>query len=369
MASTWFGALLGLYAIYALLVFSRLPSRFSGADRIIMILGPTTIALALLASAATFAASVMRFDLLTARDIERRRSYLAWLAGFGLGVYLLVAFGTPAIRSMLPSVSDLPAEALPSSANALNGLRLLVPIPLAVFAVLSGVAGALVGRKISRSVLKHAGAVPWLACFGLVGAFSASLFGTASLIVQHGFPSVWIVIAPVIVPLIVVAALAKREGSGLRSLVGLSEEKVDPVDPDSVDQILSLVIESRHAKIDPGAATTVSTEDDVAHLVHSIRHVAGSRVRMSPARVSAIVEHLVAQDDGRTQPVAQSHSKPRAVAGELCSACASMAAGCLVIGSIGGLMPSISAAVIAGTIGSAIAFFVPPRSTEPLRRL
>ena len=313
----------------------------------------------------------MRFDLLTSRDTGRRRSYLAQLAAFGLGVYLLVAFGTPAIRSMLPWGSDLPAEALPSSANALSGLRLLVPIPLAVFAVLSGVTGALVGRAISPSVLKHAEAVPWLACFGLIGIFAASFFGTSSLVVQHGFASVWIVIVPVIVPLIVVGALARREDSGHRWLVGLGEDTIEshPVDPDTVDEILSRVTELRHTKIDRGAATTVSAEDDVAHLAHGIRQVAGSRVRMSPAHVSAIVEHLVTQEDGQTQPVAQSRPRSRAAVGELCSACASIAAGCLVIGLIGGLTPSISAAVIAGIIGSAFAFFFSPRSAEPPLRL
>ena len=137
LASTWFAGLLGLYGVYALIAFYRLPSRFPSADRAIMVLGPTTIALALLVSAATFAASAMRFHLLTTRDVERRRIYWMLLGLFGLGAYLLVAIGAPLVRSMLPGGSDLPTETLLPYANRLSSLRLVVPIPFGVFAVLS----------------------------------------------------------------------------------------------------------------------------------------------------------------------------------------------------------------------------------------
>lgn len=88
LAGTWFGALLGLYAIYALIVFLRLGPRISDAHRAIMVLGPTTMALALLAASATFAASATRFDLMNARNPEHRRVYWVQLALFGLACYL-----------------------------------------------------------------------------------------------------------------------------------------------------------------------------------------------------------------------------------------------------------------------------------------
>ena len=346
-----------------LIAFSRLEPQIPDAHRAIMVLGPTAMAVALLVSAATFAASAVRFDLLTARDPMRRRVYWAQLALFGLGSYLLVAIGVPLARSMLPGAGDLPADSFLPSARALN-LRLLVPVPFAVFAVLSGVVGALVGRISSRSVLRHAGAIPWLACFGLVGAFAASFLGTSSLIVQGGMPSAWIIIAPLTVPLIAVAALARWEDRDPRSLFRPDEETVesDPLDPDAVDEVLSRVIDSPHTKGDPRIATTISAEDRMAHLTGSIRDVAGSRARMSPAQVSGIVDHLVTQDDERTQPVAKTRLRTRATMGELCAVWVSLAAGSLVVGSIGGLMPSISAAVIAGIVGSVVAlpFFRDP---------
>lgn len=361
-AGIWFGALVALYAIYALIAFSRLEREIPGAYRAVMVLGPTLMAMALLASAATFAASAIRFDLLTEKDPRRRRIYWTQLALVALGAYLLVAFGTPAVRTMLPGAGDLPAESLPSSAHALTGLRLLVPIPFGVFAVLSGVAGALVGRITSRSVLNHSGAVPWLVCFGLVGAFAASFLATSSLIVRHGLPSMWVIVAPVMVPLIVVAALARRESSDHRRFLlrnGKAAES-DPMDPDAVDAVISRVLESRRTRIEPPATTTVTAEEHVAHVTRTIRHVAGSRAGMSRRQVAGVVEHLVRQGNAQTQPAAKPFQG--ALLGELCSACVSLAAGCLLVGSIGGLMPSISSAAIAGVIGTAVVSSVIPRS-------
>lgn len=363
LAGTWFGALVALYAIYALIAFSRLEPVIPGAYRAVMVLGPTMMAMALLASAATFAASAIRFDLLTERDSTRRRVYWIQLALVGLGAYLLVALGTPAVRTMLPGAGDLPTESLPSSADALSGLRLLVPVPFGVFTVLSGVAGAFVGRITSRSVLKHSGAVPWLVCFGLLGAFAASFLATSSLIVGHGFPSMWIVIAPVMIPLIVVLALVRRENSNHRRLFVRNGKTAESnPDPDSVDAVISRVIESRRTTGEPRAATTVSEEEHVAHVIRTIRHAAGSRAGMSRRQVAGIVKYLVRQDHAPTQPVTKPVQVRSARLGELCSACVSLAAGCLLVGSIGGLMPSISSAAIAGVIGTAVVSSVVPRS-------
>ena len=366
LAGTWLGGLVGLYAIYALIAFSRLEPQIPDAHRAIMVLGPTTMAAALLVSAATFAASATRFDLLTARDPMHRRVYWAQLALFGVGSYLLVAVGAPLVRSMLPGAGDLPADSLLPSARA-SDLRLLFPAPFGVFAVLSGIVGALVGRITSRSVRKHSGAVPWLACFGLVGAFAASFLATSTLIVQGGFPSAWIIIGPLTVPLIAVAALARRDDLGPRSLFRTAEETVesDPLDPDTVDEILSRVIDSTRTKGGRQTATTTPAEDRVAHLTGSIRAVAGTRARMSPAQVSGIVEHLVTRGGEPTQAVPKMRFRTRVAMGELCAVWVSLAAGYLVVGSMGGLMPSVSAAVIAGIVGSVVAlpfFRDPPRA-------
>lgn len=367
LTGAWFSGLLGLYAIYALVGFFRLGTRFPSVDRAIMVLGPSMIGLALLVAAATFAGSVVRFDLLATRDAARRRIYWGQLIMFGLGAYLLAAIGPPLVRSLLPGAGILPAEEYIVFPDVLSGLRLMSPVPFALFAVISGVAGALVGRVTSRSVRAQAGAVPWLACFGLVSAFVVSFFGTSSLIVQHGIPSAWIIVVPITTPLIVIAALAWRGCSDRQSLARGGRKRVEPapLDPETVDELLSKVIEGNHEGEDPKAAEA-SDEDEVMRLARGIRRVAGSRGGMSEAQVSAITTRLVRPRVGRARTVVRKRTSRLAAMVQFCSTCASLGAGCLVVGLMGGLRPSISTAFVAGLIGSAVVLAVRDRVAPTL---
>lgn len=360
LAGRWLAGLLALYAIYALIAFFRLEPRFfSAPDRAVMVLGPSTMAVALLVSAATFAASVMRFDLLTTRDSRRQRVYWAQLSLFGLGAYLLAAVVAPAIRSMVPGASSLPPEMFAPHPGVLSGFRLLFPVPFGLFPVVSGVAGGLIGRITSRSVLTHSTAVPWLACLGLVSVFSIGFLGATSMVVWYGFPPVWIIVAPVIVPVIVVVVLAWHYRIAPRALLSIGGERTDPdpLDPDRVDEILSKLIESQSLGEDAGDVVGDGEEDDVTRVARVVRRDAGFRARMSEPRVSRIVEHLVKQGDRRRLRPAQRHTSPFAAVSEFCSACTSLAGGCLVVGMMGGLMPSVYSAAIAATIGTAAVLF------------
>ena len=177
-----------------------------------------------------------------------------------------------------------------------------------------------------------------------------------------------IIIVPLVVPLIVVAALARRDDSGFGSHFPLGKEPVEsaPLDPPTVDEILSRVIETRPTE-DSGTATTISVEDDVADLIYCIRRVAGSRAVMSPAQVSDIVQHLATTESEGTEPVTEAYPRHLSAVrmAEFSCACVSLTAGFLVIGSMGGLVPSVSSAAIAGIVGAAIVFFVLPRSANP----
>lgn len=370
LAGTWFAGLLGLYVIYALIAFVRLNPLITGADRAIMVLGPGAIALALLVSVATFAASAVRFDLLTTRNRSCRRFYWGQLALFGLVAAVLAGFGPPIVRSMLPGATDLPPETFTRFLDVVSGLQLLSPLSFGLFAVVSGVAGAVVGRITSRSVQRHATAVPWLTCLGLVGAFTASFAVTAGAVVQHGFSPVWIIVAPVTPPLVVTTVLGWREHADSWSVFRVSGERAgpDPIDPDAADEILTRMIESRSREGDTMAPMAGSAEADVIRLARGIRRVAGPGARMSSSQVSDIVEHLTKQDEEETQQVVDGHPRPRAAWGEVCSVYASLAAGSLLVGSLGGLQPSILSAAVVGLIGSAAVFLVvrgPTRSSTP----
>ena len=358
LTGIWFAGLLGLYGVYALITFFRMDPRLPGAYRAIMVLGPSTVASAVLVSAATFAGSAMRFDLLTTQDSERRRIYWGQLVLFGLAAYLLAAIGPPTVRSMLPRAASLISETNSLFPSVLGDLRLLSPVPLALFAVMSGVAGGVVGRATSRSVMTQAAAVPWLACLGLVGVFVASFLGTSNLIVEHGYPSVWIIVGPVTVPLIVISALAWREFPEHRSRLRVAQRQGEPVllDSDTVDEILSKVIEHPHKTEGPKSATAASDEEEVVRLVRGIRHVAGSRARMSEAQVSALVAQLASQGEVGTPRGVHKRTVQHTPVLAFCSVSASLGAGCLVVGSMGGLVPSIFSAVVVGLVGSAVIF-------------
>lgn len=365
LAATCFAGLLSLYGVYALITFFRVAPRLPDAYRAIMVLGPSTMASAVIVSAATFAASAMRFDLLTSWNSGRRRTYWGQLVLFGLGAYLLAAFGPPAVRAMLPAT---PTATNDTYLLVLGGLRLLSPIPVGLFAVLMGVAGAVVGRITSRSVLTHPNVIPWLACLGLVGVFVASFLGTSTLILRHGLPSVLIVAAPVAVPLIVTVALARRACSGshpLRLRRGRKRDDSVSLDPDTVDEVLTRVIQEHRMGERPRAAAATTDEHDVVSLAEGIRRVAGSRAILSEAQVSAIVEHLVNQGEEEAPLIGRARTRRLAKAGEFGVVGASLGAGCLVVGTLGGLMVSISSAAAVGLIGSAVVFLTFRDRTTP----
>ena len=120
-----------------------------------------------------------------------------------------------------------------------------------------------------------------------------------------------------------------------------------------MDEIISKVSESRRTEEDTGAADAGSEEDHVVRLVRGIRRVAGSRASMSDAQISSIVEHLVKQNEERTQRVVHGRTGRLAGVGEFCSAWMSFTAGYLLVGLLGGLLPSILSAAIVGLVGSA----------------
>ena len=351
LTCVWFAGLLGLYGVYAVIAFFRLAPRIPDTYRAIMVLGPSTMALAVLVGAATFAGSVLRFDQLTTRDPVRRRIYWGQLVLFGLGAYLLARFGSTTIRAMLPGAVNLPPDAFAPFVGSLADLRRLVPVPIALFAVVSGVTGCLVGRVTSRSVRPLAGAFPWLVCCALVGAFTASLLATVGLIVQYGVPPVWVGVAPLTVPLMALAVLLRRERSRFSPLVTFRGTRTcgDSVDLEAVEEILSGTREPHCAGEGEAPA---SGEADIARVAQVIRRAAGSRARMSDAQVSDIVQHLVQQDEVRKRPAVRTHTDALADIGEFCSAWISFAGGYLMVGLLGGLFPSVLSAVIVGLVGS-----------------
>lgn len=313
---------LGLYVVYGAFVFARLAADLPLGERAIMVLGPSTIAISFLMSPALFAASAIRFDLLTAREPAVRRLYWGQMALAGLAAYSLAAAGPLAVRSLLPGATDPLPESFSPFPEAVVGLRLFLPISCGLFAVVSGFAGALAGRMSARSVWNGAREALWFACLGLMGTFWAIFRSTGYQILQDGISPVWIVLTPLALPVVLTGTLAWRELGPPTWLGGRKTARSNP-------------------------------PEDAAGIARRIRSLVGSRAKLSQTQIAEIVK---AMSDHEQAPYGRSVRKSIVrpdILGDFCSTWTCLSAGSLIVASLAGMLTSISAALLAGFVGSA----------------
>ena len=318
-----------------------------------MVVGPSMLALALLLSPATFAASTALSDLSSANQPGIRRAYWSQIAVFGLVSYSLAAVGPPAVLSMMPEALAM----LESTPGAAGALQPWFPLTFGFFAVVSGLAGTLLGRISARSTWVHVRAIRWLVCLALVAVFLLSLLGTTNLIQQHKIPSAWIVILPLAMPLAVTAALAWRDlrDGGRRYFFASRQAESNAVDPDSLDEIVSRMNNTHLAEetVYDGIPAT-GTDEELTRLVAGIRTAAGPRAKVSPQRAAEIASFALSRQALPQLPASTLISLNLGRLLEFCCAWISLAAGVTLVGLIGGLSPSASSAAIAGFVGAAI---------------
>ena len=125
-----------------------------------MVLGPSTVALALLISPSLFAAGVGQADtpdgLSAHRDGSHRWAVITLCAGIA---YLLSAVGPETVSLLTSSFPGQPDEgATASRPLTLETARHLIPFAIAAFVLLSGVAGILIGHVTARG--NPSGATP-----------------------------------------------------------------------------------------------------------------------------------------------------------------------------------------------------------------
>ena len=300
-----------------------------------MVVGPSTVAISFLVAPAVFAASAIRFDLVTAREPAVRRVYWGQLVLAALCAYLVWALGPLAAHAMLPVTIDPPPESFMPFRQALASLSLLSPVSCALFVMVSGIAGALVGRISARSVWNGARAGLWFACVGLMLAFWAPYHFASHRILQDGISEVWIVLAPLSLPVFLTGALAMREfGSRLRPL-RLQSLKSDPQDVDGAEQDNDI---------------GVRMEDAV--IARRIRSLVGTRATLSQPQIDEIVAALINREEPPHEPGAHGSARRAESVGEFCAAWACLTTGFLIVASLGGLFRDFPVALLAGLAGS-----------------
>lgn len=344
----------GLYVAYGAFAFLRLGDHIPIGDRAIMVLAPSTIAISFLVAPAVFAASAIRFDLLTAGNLAGRRVYWGQLVLASFCAYLLWAVGPLAVRSMLPVTIDPPPESFMPFREALADLRLLSPVSCALFVMVSGVAGALIGRISAKSHWNGARAGQWFACLGLIVAFWALSHITSYRILQDGIPAIWIVLAPLSLPVAFTVALAWRELGPPTEWVSLGRQLgiSDPKDPDVLDAIVFAAgKEPGETVVEDWAAGRLG-EQHSAMIARRIRSLVGSRATLSQSQIAEIVATLSKREESTHESGIYWSAKRARSLGDFCSAWTCLTTGSLVVASLGGLTTNVGAALLSGLVGS-----------------
>lgn len=358
-AVRWFLGLSGLYALYALSTFFSLDHDLRVVDQLAMMLGPTTTALSLLVAPATFAAAAGNPLPLGRRDPRDVSWYAAKVALFGLGAYGLCAFGPWFSSVFLSSERYAAPDVVPASQQILEGARALVPTTIAVFAVLSGVGGALIGRVTAWWDPRRRAPATWLCWLALFLSFWLPFLLTANLILHRGIPVAWILPGPLLIPFLLTAVFALGVFDDLRQTVlsmgrlGKSES-YDPHHLDRVDSAVNPPDDRANERV-VGPEDATRSELEMIRMVKGIRQVVGRETSLSPQRLDEITNVLLdAPASEETMVVKRGRSRADQLGrlGGFCTTWTCLASGMLMVGMLGGTPPNLGLAGILGLLGS-----------------
>ena len=357
----WFLGLGGLYVLYASANFVGFANDLRMVNRLGMVLGPTMAALSLLVAPATFAAAAG--DSVT-RGLERGavRRQVAQLALVALGAYALYELG-PQISSALLTV-DGRAPTVVASPQAVESARFWVPSTIAIFTVLSGVAGGLMSRVMEWWSPGRRIAMTWLSCLGLFLSFCLSYLLIASLVLNRDIAPVWILPGSLLLPTILIAGLAWWLAADLRLPSAFRQRgaKANSYDPRHLDRVDRAVNPPAGGPEEPPvAAAATRAELEMIHLAKGIRSVVGPRANLSPQHVDEIVNSLLeAPDTEAAKPTIAQRARDRiarprpSAVGQFCTNWACLALVLLMVGMLGGVPPNLALAGLAGLLGSVV---------------
>ena len=367
LASLWFLGLAGIYLVYGVTVFLRLGDDVAFLERVEMVLGPTTIAFALLISPSVFAAGLGQVNGPSrdpGRPPIRRRTVIALFAGIAL---LLSSVGPMIVASLASSFSErTPEMAAASRPQALELARLVIPLAISAFVLLSGLAGILIGRVTNRWQPPWRSTARWVSGVALMASFLFPFLATTDATAQHGTSPIWIILNPLAIPLLLTSVLALRERDALGFRLGSWWRRINPtaLNPESVDRIITSVTGDPDSPVDPRGLT--QPEREMATLATAIRRIAAPRAVVSESRAREIVAAVVEASPAKTPE----ESRPRrswfepSVLGGFCTSWTCLAAGLLIVSPLGGVPVSVVSAAVVGFLGSAGIVLVARRFPE-----
>ena len=357
----WFLGLSVVYCLYALRGLLDLHDSFPLLTSLAMMLGPTSIALSLLVSAAVFAAATGRFVPLG----RRSRTWVS-VALFGLGALFLSTLGPRSAKYLVAvlttQVAETPAQPLPGSA---------IPLAIAILVIVSGAAGSAVGRMTQGSSTRSRRIWSWVASLGLLVSFVIPLVVASEAVVQ-GASTFWILVGPLMIPVLATCFLVCRTRDQ-QPCLRLSDRFTTAVDSETLDRMVSAVIEADRTEEELDADGLVETESErqMLTLVTALRRESAA-VAISESRAQEIVSHMLA-----TPPHIRAPNRtfglrvdPGTV-GQFCSSWICLAVGLVVVGILGGVPPQITAAVSVGLLGTTAIMLLPrwiPHHSNPISK-
>jgi len=324
-------------------------------ERITMVLGPSTVAFAMLISPSLFAAGVVQISAVRApgRILARRWVLFVVLAGVA---YLLATVGATLADSLATPVVRDPAEVLSVSRPRVHALsHHLIPVSLAVFVPISGTAGTLIGHVTSAWQPLRRDIARWISGIALMASFLLPFLATANAIALQGASPIWIIVNPLALPLVLTAALAVRERDtiGLRVGAWWRPVSTNRLDPELMDRIVTGVTEDPGSRIDPRSLT--GPEREMATLATMIRSIAGPRATLPESQVREIVTAIIKASPATTPEAARprwSWLEPSFLGG-FCTSWTCLAVGLVSVSPLGGVPISVATAAVVGFLGSA----------------
>ena len=359
-AVRWFLGLSGLFVLYASGAFFSLDDDLGIVNRLGMVLGSTTAASSLLVAPASFAAAARR-PIVRWRDSKTIRSQIAQLALLALAASALYGFGPRVSSAFL--VLDGPAPTVRAAPHVVESARLWASSAIAIFAVLSGIAGGLMSRVTEWWNPGQRTTTTWLSGLALFLAFCLSFLLTANLILHSGVAPAWILPGSLLLPTILIAGIAWRQAEGLRlpNVLRRRRGQDGPHHRPRLDRVDRAVNPPADRPDEPAiaAATATRAELEMIHLAKGIRSVVGPSANLSPQRVDQIVNRLL--DAPRTEETRQEGARRApdrihrpATVGQFCTNWACLAAVLLMVGMLGGVPPNLALAGLAGLLGSVL---------------
>lgn len=351
-----FGKLAALYSLYAGWVLFGALAGVPLLERLILIGGLASFALAVLVAPAVFAAGG-HFDLFgEGRPKDRRRDW-KWLCMLAFGAFLVPEMGFPLMDYLLDIVAPNRTRGVPEPGVRYYD-RILVPIAIGAFVVISGVAGAVVDRMTSGSGALRRNLVRSLACLTLVGSFCASLVICSDLVrSNNSIPVVLMIVGPPLVPLLLTCFLVRSQGYGVLEVVGLDRRMDDWLDAEAVDRLV-------HAVSQQDAPNAPAIEDvargqaevDAARFMLAVRRAAAPAVRVGEAEVRETVARALAATPNRAATSRSPNLRwlTAGWVGDVGVSWAFLSAGLVLVGLLGAVPPNAPAALTLALLGIAV---------------